>query len=168
MSGEFDPSNYMLPQQPMHSCMFPKSSQYKTFKGVTNPYECEIAGRTILGTSGQNTQDISRYSNIEDPLESLRSTLIWGQIAPTSPDTLPCFPYLDEEPFIIKECPEVYFSGNCSEYKTDLHLGPTGQKTRLICIPSFSETQSVAIVNLRTLDAQKLSFKYNCFENMEE
>lgn len=166
MSGEFDPSNHMLPQQPMHNCMFPKSCQYKSCKGVTNPYECEIADRTILGTSGQNIQDISRYSNIEDPLETLRSTIIWGHIAPTSPDTLPCYPYLEEEPFIIKDCPEVYFSGNCLEYKTDLHCGPNGQKTRLICIPSFSETQSVAIVNLRTLEAQSLSFKVNCYEDI--
>lgn len=51
---------------------------------------------------------------------------------------------------------------------------PSGTKTRLICVPSFSETQSVAVVNLRTLDCQVLNFKVNEFdwdaddENMDE
>lgn len=123
MSGEFDPSNFMLPQQPMHHCMFPKCSRSKNFRGVTNPYDCRIADRSIIGSSGQNVLDIQRYSKIEDSLEALKSSLIWSHIAPTSPDTLPCFPYYEKDPFVIDECPHVYFVGNTNEFKTDLYQG---------------------------------------------
>lgn len=34
MPGQNDPSNSILPQQPMHSCMFPRASQYAT---LSNP-----------------------------------------------------------------------------------------------------------------------------------
>ena len=123
MPGEFDPSNYMMPQQPIHHCMFPKASVCKSFNGVPNPYQCEIEGRLILGTSGQNIQDIERYSRIEDPLECLRSTIQWAHIAPTCPDTLPCYPYHSQDPFVITDCPHVYFAGNTPEFKTELYQG---------------------------------------------
>lgn len=179
MSGEFDPSNFMLPQQPMHHCMFPKSIRSKNLRGVTNPYNCTISDRSIIGTSGQNVLDIQRYSKIEDSLEALKASLIWSHLAPTSPDTLPCFPYYEVDPFIIAECPHVYFAGNMKEFKTDLYRGKlfrditeigrlkifffssgaNGQRTRLVCIPPFSETQSIAVVNLKTLDCKMLSFR---------
>nr|XP_029714507.1 DNA polymerase delta small subunit-like isoform X1 [Aedes albopictus] len=168
MPGEFDPSNHMLPQQPMHQCMFPKAVPFSSFRGVPNPYAFEIAGRSILGTSGQNVHDIGRYSKIEDPLEALKSTLVWSHIAPTAPDTLPCYPYYQQDPFIVSECPHVYFAGNTGEFKTELWKGRNGQQTRLICVPCFSETQSVAVVNLRTLDCQQICFKVNEFDDTEE
>ncbi|XP_058818072.1 DNA polymerase delta subunit 2 [Topomyia yanbarensis] len=168
MPGEFDPANHMLPQQPMHHCMFPKAATYQSFRGVPNPYSCDVAGRSILGTSGQNVQDISRYSKIEDPLEALKCTLIWSHLAPTAPDTLPCYPYYQQDPFIISECPHVYFAGNTSEFKTELWKGKDGQQTRLVCIPSFAQTCTVAVVNMRTLDCQPISFKVNEFEDLEE
>ncbi|XP_037039978.1 DNA polymerase delta subunit 2 isoform X2 [Bradysia coprophila] len=159
MSGEFDPANFMLPQQPMHHCMFPKSFRSKNLRCVTNPYSCNIADRSIVGTSGQNVLDIQRYSKIEDGLEALKVSLVWSHLAPTSPDTLPCYPYYQKDPFIIDECPHVYFAGNMNEFKTDLYQGANGQRTRLVCIPAFSKTQAVAVVNLRTLACKSLSFR---------
>lgn len=123
MPGEFDPSNCMIPQQPMHSCMFPESSTNSYFKCVTNPYELEIEDRLILGTAGQNVSNIQKYSNIEDPIEVLKSIVKWSILAPTAPDTLPCYPYTEEDPFIIKRCPHILFTGNTSEYGTTLYEG---------------------------------------------
>lgn len=88
MPGEYDPSNHVLPQQPMHYCMFPQSAKYETFQGATNPYQCNVADRIILGTSGQPINDIKTLTDIEDNLEILESTLTWGHLAPTAPDTL--------------------------------------------------------------------------------
>lgn len=168
MPGEFDPSNHMLPQQPMHQCMFPRAIPFKSFRGVPNPYAFEMAGRTIVGTSGQNVHDISRYSKIENPLEALESTLVWSHMAPTAPDTLPCYPYYQQDPFIISECPHVYFAGNVVEFGSKLWEGPDGQRTRLVCVPSFAETHTVAVVNLRTLDCQPVCFAVNEFDDGEE
>lgn len=123
MAGEFDPSNCMIPQQPMHHCMFPKSTENCAFKCVTNPYELEIQDRLILGTSGQNVSNIQKFSNIDSSLEVLKSIVKWSILAPTAPDTLPCYPYTEEDPFIIKRCPHVLFAGNTPEYQTCLHEG---------------------------------------------
>ena len=182
MPGEFDPSNHMLPQQPFHHCMFPKSAVNRTFSGVPNPYQFEIEGRTILGTSGQNIDDMKKFSTVEDPIECLKNSLKWSHIAPSCPDTLPCYPYFDEDPFIISKCPHVYFcSQNDDTFKTELytskylaalfctapniaqfphslHTDSNGQKTRLIAIPSFQKSQSVVILDLKTLDCQQMNF----------
>lgn len=137
MPGEYDPSNFMLPQQPIHHCMFPESAHKKSFQGVPNPYQCEIEGRLILGTAGQNIQDISRFSDVTDSLDALKSSLTWSHIAPTCPDTLPCYPYYNEDPFIISECPHVYFAGNCSEFKTELFESKSSSACSQKFIQSF-------------------------------
>ncbi|XP_058059311.1 DNA polymerase delta subunit 2 [Anopheles bellator] len=169
MPGEFDPANHMIPQQPMHHCLFPRSVEYSSFRGVPNPYAFELADRFVVGTSGQNVQDIMRYSKIECPLEALRASLQWSHIFPTAPDTLPCYPYSQKDPFILNECPHVYFAGNTGDFLTEEWNGSDGKhKTRLVCVPSFSEHQSVAVVNIRTLECRKVSFKVENFGDEEE
>lgn len=158
MAGEFDPTNYMLPQQPMHQCLFPRCSASGHFRGVTNPYDCQVAGRRIVGTAGQNVDDVLRYSRIAEPLEALRSCLRWSHVAPTCPDTLPCFPYAGSDPFVLTDCPAVFFAGNAQQFATAEHVGEAGQRTRLVCVPRFASTKSVAVVNLRTLACKELKF----------
>ncbi|XP_055372182.1 DNA polymerase delta subunit 2 [Condylostylus longicornis] len=158
MPGEHDPANFMLPQQPFHKCMFPLSSKSQDFKSTTNPYELELYGRIILGTSGQNIDDITRTSKIEDNLEAASNIIKWGHIAPTSPDTLACYPYTNKDPFIIQECPHIFFVGNMNKFQTTVREGEDSTKTRVICVPSFTKTQSVVVVNLRTLDCEEISF----------
>lgn len=138
MPGEFDPSNHMLPQQPFHHCMFPKSAVNRTFNGVPNPYQFEIEGRLILGTSGQNVDDMRKYSTVEDPIECLKNSLKWSHIAPTCPDTLPCYPYFEEDPFIIDQCPNVYFCAqNEANFKTEIFKSRRMKKTMFILITFF-------------------------------
>lgn len=129
MPGEFDPSNQMLPQQPFHHCMFPKSAVNRAFNGVPNPYQFEIEGRLILGTSGQNIDDIRKYTTVDDPIECMKNTLKWSHIAPTCPDTLPCYPYYEEDPFIISQCPHVYFCAqNDANFKTEVFTSKNSNK----------------------------------------
>jgi hypothetical protein len=42
----------------------------------------------VLGTSGQNVNDIYRVTTHEDSIEILEQNMISGHIAPTAPDTL--------------------------------------------------------------------------------
>lgn len=123
LAGEFDPSNCMLPQQPMHHCMFPNCAPLGSFQCVTNPYEFYIEDRLILGTSGQNITNIQKYSQIDDSMDALKSIAKWSILAPTAPDTLPCYPYYDEDPFIIKECPHILFAGNAPQFETTIYEG---------------------------------------------
>jgi DNA polymerase delta subunit 2 len=90
MPGENDPSNFMMPQQPLHTAMFAKSKAYRTFHTTTNPYEFEINGVHLLGISGQTVRDIKSVTTIDDPIDILKLTLDCGHIAPTCPDTLAC------------------------------------------------------------------------------
>lgn len=116
MPGANDPTNYVLPQQPLHRCMFPLGERLTTLNMVTNPYCCRIDGLLLAGTSGQPTTDILKNSSLKDPLDALEKTLIWGHICPTAPDTLGCYPFTEEDPFILDCYPDVYFAGNQNEF----------------------------------------------------
>ncbi|KAL3875497.1 hypothetical protein ACJMK2_033443 [Sinanodonta woodiana] len=159
MPGEYDPSNFTLPQQPLHRCMFPKGSRYLTLNCVANPLDCSLDGVRFLGTSGQPVTDIDQYSEINDCLEILNKTLIWGHLAPTAPDTLGCYPFYSEDPFIIKHCPHILFAGNQPELKHRIHKGPQGQRVLVLTVPKFYESSTCALINLRTLDVQPLVFE---------
>ncbi|XP_049645612.1 DNA polymerase delta subunit 2 isoform X1 [Suncus etruscus] len=133
MPGEFDPTNYTLPQQPLHPCMFPLATTYSTLQLVTNPYQATIDGIRFLGTSGQNVGDIFRYSSMDDHLEILEWTLRVRHLSPTAPDTLGCYPFYKTDPFVFPECPHVYFCGNTPSFGSKIIRG----KFNLLAIPGF-------------------------------
>ncbi|NXH47664.1 DPOD2 polymerase, partial [Dicaeum eximium] len=158
MPGEFDPTNYTLPQQPLHRCMLPLASAYATLRLVTNPYQASLDGVRFLGTSGQNISDIFKYSSMDDYLEILEWTLLAGHISPTAPDTLGCYPFYKSDPFILTECPHVYFCGNAPHFQSKLLQGKEGQRVLLVAVPDFSATQTACLVNLRDLTCQPIAF----------
>ncbi|XP_009474626.1 PREDICTED: DNA polymerase delta subunit 2 [Nipponia nippon] len=158
MPGEFDPTNYTLPQQPLHHCMLPLASAYSTLRLVTNPYQADVDGVRFLGTSGQNISDIFKYSSMDDYLEILEWTLLAGHISPTAPDTLGCYPFYKSDPFILTDCPHVYFCGNAPRFQSKLLKGEDEQQVLLLTVPTFSTTQTACLVNLRNLSCQPISF----------
>uniref|UniRef100_A0A8D0HR76 DNA polymerase delta subunit 2 n=1 Tax=Sphenodon punctatus TaxID=8508 RepID=A0A8D0HR76_SPHPU len=168
MPGEFDPTNYTFPQQPLHRCMFPLASAYSTLQLVTNPYQANIDGIRFLGSSGQNISDIFKYSSMDDYLDILEWTLRVGHISPTAPDTLGCYPFYKTDPFIFSDCPHVYFCGNAPLFKSKVVKGENGQKVLLITVPDFSTTQTACLVNLRNLTCQPITFSGFTVEEEEE
>lgn len=70
MPGESDPSNYTMPQQPLHRCLLPLTSRFSSYRPVTNPYDAEVHSVRFLGSSGQAVDDIVRYTE-EDVLSSV-------------------------------------------------------------------------------------------------
>ncbi|XP_050545286.1 DNA polymerase delta subunit 2 [Daktulosphaira vitifoliae] len=158
MPGEYDPTDRILPQQAFHKCLFPKTSEYSNFHRVTNPNKFELEGNLIMGSSGQTVQDIQRFSNLVDPIEILEKILEWGHQIPSAPDTLPCYPFEGQDPFIIREMPNVFFVSNQQSFQT-LLKDNNDVTTRLISIPSFAATQTCVLLNLNTLDCYPISFK---------
>ncbi|KAB1226703.1 DNA polymerase delta small subunit [Morella rubra] len=75
MPGPDDPANFSLPQQPLHRCLFPGSSAYNTFRSCTNPHCFELDNIRFLGTSGQNVDDLEKYSEAKDKIEFMERTL---------------------------------------------------------------------------------------------
>ncbi|KAI9585983.1 hypothetical protein GQX74_001830 [Glossina fuscipes] len=51
MPGACYPSNFMMPQQSYHCCMFPLAGCYENFQCVSNPYDCSIGEIRVLETS---------------------------------------------------------------------------------------------------------------------
>eukprot|EP00903_Cladosiphon_okamuranus_P014688 g13614.t1 len=166
MPGESDPANYTLPQQPLHQCLLRNASRFGSLKRVTNPHEAKIGDRLFLGSSGQPLKDMDRYTTADTSedaqkpacLRRLEETLKWRHMAPTAPETLGCYPFVTEDPFIIEECPDVYFAGNQPQFATSLVEGPGGQKARMVCVPPFAFTGQAALLDLKTLDCTPLKF----------
>ena len=138
--------------QPLHRCLLPSTTCYANVGRVTNPHSFTADGVSFMGTSGQNIDDMMKYVEHEDRLGAMASTLEWCHSTPTAPDTLPCFPFTDDDPFIMKDCPQVYFVGNQPKLETGLVLGPEGQRVRVIALPSFSQSQTCVLVNLKDRD----------------
>lgn len=115
MPGESDPANFSLPQQGIHRAMFPQARAYcapppagdnkqepSWFDSVTNPWEGDVEGWRLWGSSGQNVDDILRYLNfadeegnvadgagdIEARMRVMEAMLRWRCGVPTAPDTL--------------------------------------------------------------------------------
>ncbi|CAI8054295.1 DNA polymerase delta subunit 2 [Geodia barretti] len=149
MPGANDPANYQLPQQPLHLCMFPRARATGRLSSLTNPYHTVIGGTVFMGCSGQNVDDIYKFSSLTDRLEILENTLQWRHMLPTSPDTLNCYPYQDQDPFIMNTCPHVYFCGNQPSFQSGRITGCDGQSVLTICVPSFDLTHSAVLVRLR-------------------
>eukprot|EP00045_Choanoeca_perplexa_P003991 m.34786 g.34786 ORF g.34786 m.34786 type:complete len:494 (+) comp12341_c0_seq1:3-1484(+) len=160
MPGEHDPSNKIIPQQPLHRCMFPRASKYDSLRSITNPADFSINGLRFLGTAGQNVQDVYRYSDSDSRITILEHILQWGHLFPTAPDTTCVFPYTHEhrDPFIITETPNVFFAGNQPEFATSTFEVPSGDSVRLVCVPEFASTGTVVLVNLKTLECTPLTF----------
>ena len=109
LPGTLDPATASYPQQPIHFAMFPKSRTYGPpgttkptapeeeqepgwLDAVTNPWEGEIEGWRVLGTGGQNLDDICKYVDSQDRLGMMEAMCRWRCSAPTAPDTLCEFP----------------------------------------------------------------------------
>ncbi|KAJ3216695.1 DNA polymerase delta subunit 2 [Dinochytrium kinnereticum] len=123
MPGQSDPGTYALPQQPLHSSLFPKSCTLDSFDLTTNPTLLELDSVRILGCSGQNVDDILKYQDQISRIDIAEHLLKWNHIAPTAPDTLWCYPFQDDDPFVVKEWPHIFFVGNQPEFATKLITG---------------------------------------------
>lgn len=165
LPGEHDPANSSFPQQPIHTAMFPRSRAFSATPGsdetgwfdtVTNPWEGELDGWRILGTGGQNLDDLFRYVDSDDRLDMMEAMCRWRCSAPTAPDTLWCYPFQDDDPFVMKECPHVYFVGSQPDFGTRIISGPEGQTVRLISVPSFSVSKEIILIDSETLDVSRV------------
>ncbi|KAJ3436130.1 DNA polymerase delta subunit [Anaeramoeba flamelloides] len=170
MPGAQDPTNLSLPQQRWHRLLIPTACQNKRLNRVTNPYNCKIENIQFLGSSGECLADTIKYyptekiQNTEQKFNIFQNTLNYGNISPSCPDTLPCYPYQKSDPFIIEKCPNVYFSGNHDHFKSGIKKYQnilTGEQSVLsIFVPNFSKTSQIVLVDLDSLDCSTISFDF--------
>ena len=160
MPGRDDPCNFLLPQQRFHPCMLPQSTKLSSLNLCTNPYCCDVDGVRVLGTAGQPLDDMQRYLPGDDRLRTLARSLEFQHLAPTAPDTLGCYPFDDamKDPFVVHECPRVFFAGNQPRFESTLVEGAAGQRARVVMVPDFSKEPVCVLVNLDTLDCKTVAF----------
>lgn len=163
MPGPQDPAEICLPQQKLHLSLFGGNKKYLggSLTAATNPCWLENDhGLRILGTSGQNIDDLKRYLPV-DVLEQpaiatnlLEATLRWQNIMPTAPDTLYCYPFEEYDPFVLAdETPHVYFAGNQDIYGTK-EVELEGHKVRVVSVPRFCDLGEVVLVDVKTLETE--------------
>ncbi|SCU97113.1 LANO_0E15192g1_1 [Lachancea nothofagi CBS 11611] len=181
MPGANDLSDQSLPQQPLHKALFEgtikpffKDIENELFSPTTNPVWFKFNGIEMLGTSGQNIDDICKYiipnlstsepdssgeGDMNVRLNMMEGCLKWQNIAPTAPDTLWCYPYKSDDPFILNKLPHVYFVGNQPAYMSrDVKL-EGGLNVKIMTIPKFSETGEIVILDLKTLEAEVVTIQ---------
>ncbi|KAJ1878525.1 DNA polymerase delta small subunit Cdc1 [Coemansia sp. RSA 486] len=155
MPGSDDPADMSLPQQPLPRSLLMQCAQYSGFQSLTNPAMLHLDGLQFLGSSGQNVDDLRRYS--QEPNKVLAAaSLGWRHIAPTAPDTLWCYPFTTHDPFVLHATPHVYFVGNQDKFDSMVASGPDGQHTRVIMVPRFADSHQVVLLNMRTLECTAL------------
>jgi DNA polymerase delta subunit 2 len=159
MPGYNDNSCSFFPQSAISSILFPNSSLYDSFNLVTNPYKFKLDNKLYIGTSGQNIDNIKKYTSISNSsVDILEKTLEWGHIAPSAPDTLRTFPFTETDPMLLKETPDIYFAGNQKSFETRL-IEVNGKSIRLISIPEFCENGNLVLLDTITYDTQEYKFK---------
>jgi len=154
MPGAAEPTNQTLPQSALHRGLLQLSAKQQMFQPVTNPYTFDSNGRRFLGTSGQNLDDILRFSTFQDRLDVAEAMLNWRNIAPTAPDTLWCFPFFDRDPFVLQEIPDVLFIGNQPEFQSRVVEVQGGRRILIVLLPKLSQTGSFVLVNTADLTCE--------------
>jgi DNA polymerase delta subunit 2 len=131
-----DPSDALLPQNPLHPAFFPEARALQAFRSVTNPYHCKVGGCEILGSSGEGVEDMQAFSELS-PLDALVTSVRGRVLAPTAPDTLRCAPSVDNDPCVIgPSSPHIVFAGNTPAAEwTVIDSG-----TLCLCVPAFTKT----------------------------
>lgn len=176
LPGETDPAELEYPKIPLHHSLFELSSTRRNFKRQTNPCWLEVNGVRMLITSGENINDMFKYMipnihvEVGDGLESpirkeilhdsrlklLESNMLWQCIAPTCPDTLPCYPYCKTDPFCLDETPHVYAVGCQPKFESSemtlKRKSDNNPKVKVISVPDFQETGQCVFMNTKTLE----------------
>lgn len=154
MCGADDVCPGALPQPPLFGALLPEATVKAGLRLCTNPYACVVGGYVFVGSAGQPVDDaavqlppVEREAG-DAPLLVLAQTLAYGHMAPTAPGTLHCHALVHEDPFVIYERPHVYFAGNQRFGNEALNAESSGEWTRLVAVPRYNDTATVAIVDL--------------------
>ena len=148
--GDNDPSNAFWPQQPFHRLLLQESAKLETVKVATNPHEFRVKPvgsddmtARIFVSAGQNLEDFVRQSRYRSRVEASAAIVNSGVAAPTAPNTLVCYPFVDVDPFVMEIAPHAFVSCNAPLFETAFIDG-----TRHIVVPSFASTSQVVLMNV--------------------
>lgn len=101
---------------------------------------------------------MKRFTKKLSGIELLIQILHWQHLAPTIPDTVDGFPFVDRDPFIIESFPHILFAANQPEASHAIVEYEGNRRALLLSVPSFTKTFSMVLVNLRNLEVVEHNF----------
>jgi DNA polymerase delta subunit 2 len=113
-----------------------------------------------MGISGESISDIKRYSSKTDTLEIMEDLLMLNHLSPTSPDTVNTYPFIDNDPLIIEESPNVFFVGNQSSFDQKIVKNDKNEEILLLSIPKFVESSTIVLMNIQNLKTHTINFDF--------
>jgi DNA polymerase delta subunit 2 len=164
MPGEKDISSSYYPQVKMSPLMFIHSKQNieRTLFLKANPFNLEICDFSFLITSGQNVDNIRKFSLINkisgneenSALKIMEKVIDWGHLCPCAPDTLRTWPVKKEDPMVLNEIPNVFIVGNQKYFEEDFvkYKNDDDKIIKLISVPNFKDSFSFVIMNPKSLE----------------
>ena len=58
---------------------------------------------------------------------------------------------------MLHDCPHIFFAGSQPKFDTALIEGQDGQTVRLIAVPRFAETGDIVLVDMETLEVERVT-----------
>lgn len=156
--NETNITSAFMPQKPLAPLFFPESQNLTTVNCVSNPYLASYDGILVLGISSQGPFTMLRQTSYPDILSCMEAMLKWRHLIPMAPESVPCKPFTDSDPFIIDNNPHVFFTAGQRTFEDRL-IDLEGTKVHLFVVPSFINTFSVVLLNTSTLAVETMSFK---------
>jgi len=57
---------------------------------------------------------------------------------------------------VLHDCPHIFFAGSQPKFDTTLIEGQDGQTVRLIAVPRFAESGEIVLVDMETLEVERV------------
>jgi DNA polymerase delta subunit 2 len=85
----------------------------------------------------------------------MQAQLEWRHLAPTAPDTMACYPFVDSDPFLIEDVsPHLYVAGNQPAYEHRIVGG-----VNILAVPEFCSSGEVVIYDISTGTSHSMVFR---------
>ena len=69
-----------------------------------------------------------------------------------------CYPFQDDDPMIVKDCPHIYIAGNQPRFEKRVIRGPADQEVLLLAVPKFREERTLVVVDMETMGVELVEF----------
>ena len=162
LSSEDDINSEYFPQNQINSILFENCESLidKNLFFLNNPEYINYNNENkILFCGGNNINNLKKITNL-DQLNLIYKTLLWGHLAPNSPDTLRTFS-LSKDNLIMNDIPDQYIVGNQSNFNY-VNVERTDKKiTSIVTVPNFCETGEIVVWNIKEKKGKVIQFNIN-------
>ena len=158
--GLNDPTDSMLPQNPLSNVLFPRHKNTYRVQFAKHPETVELKrGDVLVFLDGLIVEDFRRQSRLDfyDTAKLLIALRHW---APTSPNTLEVFPFATKDPLVARVLPDIVVISGAPEFRLDEITINDHNKTsvRIVFAPDFAKTRKIVLADFDNWKFEVMSF----------